>query len=312
MEKTIAEQMGPLVFGTLPMGHLQAGMTPDEGGRLIAHALAKGIKAVDTAEMYGTYRHIKRGIEIAGKTPFIITKTHAADKRGAREHLERALSEMGVERLDVANVHGARLEDPIGDRSEVIEEILKMKSEGKIGRLGLSTHRIAVAEKALQHPEIEIIHPLINKSGLGIIDGPPQRMADAISALAKAGRTIYAMKALAGGNLIANALENINHVRSLPGIHAVAIGMLSETEINANAELFLKNTADPAQWATLSGRKRKLAIMKNFCTGCGTCVETCSDNALTIENGVATVDEQKCVLCGYCAAACPAFLLRVI
>ena len=35
-------RINPLVYGTLPLGPLQAGLTPEEGGRLIRHALERG------------------------------------------------------------------------------------------------------------------------------------------------------------------------------------------------------------------------------------------------------------------------------
>ncbi len=41
------------------------------------------------------------------------------------------------------------------------------------------------------------------------------------------------------------------------------------------------------------------------CTGCGTCLESCPYEAITLENGVARVGE-ACVLCGICADNCGA------
>lgn len=303
---------GPLVFGTLPMGPLQAGMSPEEGGVLIARALARGVRTVDTAEMYGTYAHIRRGMEVSGVRPTIITKTHAPTASEARTHLEKALRELKVERVDVLNVHGARLEDPLNERSEVIAEILKMIDEGKAGRLGLSTHRYKVVEMAAKCAEIEVIHPLINKSGLGIIDGGAAEMSAAIKTASDAGKTIYAMKALGGGNLISEAFESLAFVRSLPGVDSVALGMLSAREVDANVEYFLHGRADKEEWKALSGRKRKLVVMEKFCTGCGTCVDACSSMALELKDGHVSVDSQRCVLCGYCAPVCPAFLLRIV
>lgn len=304
--------LGPLVFGTLPMGPLQAGLSPVEGGALIAAALRAGVKAVDTAELYGTYGHIRYALEESGLKPLIITKSHAPTGKEARLHFERALREMGVERLDVANVHGARLLDPFTERDEVFAEILKMKDEGKVGAVGLSTHRVAVAKKAADVAELEVVHPLINRTGLGIIDGTADDMAAAMKLLGEAGKTVYAMKALAGGNLIGDALASIAYVRGLPGVHSVALGMLSLEEVTANTALFFKNEADPSDWERLSTRRRKLTVMDKFCTGCESCLPSCTNDALHMENGVAAVNADKCVLCGYCAPACPNFLLRII
>ncbi len=45
------------------------------------------------------------------------------------------------------------------------------------------------------------------------------------------------------------------------------------------------------------------------CLGFGTCVSVCKFDAIKIENGVAVVDEEKCVNCGKCKEACPKALI---
>lgn len=301
-----------LVYGTLPMGLLQAGLSTGEGGRLIRHALELGITILDTAELYGTYSHIRAGVEGYYGPLTVVSKTHALDAATARSHVERGLRELGREQIDIIHCHAARVADPFVERADVIAELVKMKGEGKIGHVGLSTHYISAVRKASTHPEIEVVHPLINRTGMGIIDGTAVEMADAIAACAASGTGIYAMKALAGGNLISSARESIRYVLDLPGVHAVALGMLSMEEIDANVRLFSTGETDPAAWTQLEARKRHLRIMDRFCTGCGKCVSACVNGALSLMDSKAVVDDGSCVLCGYCGAACPEFIIRVV
>jgi len=302
----------PLVFGTLPLGPLQAGLSPGEGGRLIRHALELGVNMLDTAALYDTYPHVRSGLQGFRGDVRIVTKTHAADGVTARGHVEKALRELGRERLDIVHIHGARIADPFTERREVLDVLLEMKAEGKISHVGLSSHYISAIRTAADHPEIEVIHPLINRTGMGILDGTAAEMAGAIAACAEAGKGVYAMKALAGGNLISSARQSIRYVLGLPGVHALAVGMLSMPEIVANLALVTGGIEDDEAWQALEKGRRRLRVMEAFCKGCGDCVPACTAEALALQDGKARVDEEKCILCGYCAAACPDFIIRVV
>lgn len=302
----------PLVFGTLPLGPLQASLAPAEGGRLIRYALEQGVTLLDTAELYGTYPHIRAALEGYRGEVAIATKTHAVTAAEARAHVEKALRELGRERLEIVHLHGARLADPFVERAEVLEALLELREAGRIGQVGLSTHYIAAVRKAAAHPEVAVIHPLINRHGMGILDGGAEEMAAAIAEAARAGKGVYAMKALAGGNLIGEARASLAYVLGLEGVAAVAVGMLSTEEIEANLALCAGAPAQEALWRKLEGRKRRLRIMERFCKGCGACVPACPGGALSVVDGRVRLDEGHCVLCGYCAAACPEFIIRVI
>jgi aryl-alcohol dehydrogenase-like predicted oxidoreductase len=305
-------RISSLVYGTLPLGYLQAGLSPEEGGKLIRYALERGVTAIDTATLYETYAHVREGLKGFNGDVTVITKSHAADPESARSHVERGLKELGCERLDIVHVHAARIADPFVERAAVIEEMLKMKEEGKIAHVGLSTHYISAVRKAALHQEIEVVHPLINRTGMGILDGTADEMAEAIKLCSDSGTGVYAMKALAGGNLISEARSSFAYVLALQGVHGVAVGMLSEKEIDANIALFSGIAPDEECWKELESRKRRLAIMKNFCKGCGNCVDACINGALRMEDGKPVVDETACVLCGYCGAECPEFIIRVV
>jgi len=316
MKKVLLGKTGleifPLVFGTLPLGPLQAGLSPEEGGRLIRHALENGVNFLDTAELYGTYGHIREGLRGFQGRVVIAGKTHAPEPGKARKHIEKALKELAVETLDIVHLHAARLVEPFVERRAVWEELKKMKREGKIQHLGISSHRIAVIAAAAENPEVEVVHPLFNQTGMGIIDGNAGQMAEAIDLCARAGKGVYAMKALAGGNLISEARSSLRYVWGHEAVHAVAVGMLSTLEIDANIAFFSSGFQDEAIWRELEKRKRHLKIMERFCSGCGSCVPACTNDALFLEGGKAKLRSENCILCGYCAAACPEFLIRVV
>ena len=41
------------------------------------------------------------------------------------------------------------------------------------------------------------------------------------------------------------------------------------------------------------------------CDGCGTCVESCPTNVITIQESKAIISEEECVDCAACVDECP-------
>ena len=48
------------------------------------------------------------------------------------------------------------------------------------------------------------------------------------------------------------------------------------------------------------------------CLGFGTCAQKCQYGAITIQNGIAVIDEEKCGGCGECEAICPKKIIKII
>lgn len=61
--------------------------------------------------------------------------------------------------------------------------------------------------------------------------------------------------------------------------------------------------------ASMAGGDKMCA---NGCIGLGTCVAACPFGAISVEDGVASVDYHKCEGCGVCVAACPKHIIELI
>lgn len=46
------------------------------------------------------------------------------------------------------------------------------------------------------------------------------------------------------------------------------------------------------------------------CSECGACLETCRENAISIENGHPVIDDSRCLSCGQCIPVCPTGSLK--
>lgn len=276
----------------------------------MASALERGINFVDSAKLYGTYKHIGKAMKLTGNNAIVIAgKSYASEKNAMTEDIHAALREIGREYIDIFLLHEQESIYTLRGHGAAIEALVAAKRAGKIRALGISTHFVAAVKSAALLPEIDVIHPLINQFGIGIRDGTAKDMLQAISFAAECGKGIYAMKALAGGHLVKTAQQSMQWALAQNDFASIAVGMQSLKEIEANCRLFSGMPATE-YFAQAKQENRRLRI-HNWCRGCGACVERCRSNALKIVDGKATVDEQSCLLCGYCAEVCEDFCIKV-
>jgi len=300
-----------LCFGSLTIGPLQANLGLDEGAAVIKAAFDMGVNFIDTAELYGTYAYIREAVKGRRGDIIISTKCYAYTKDGAEKSLKKAMDELGTDYIDIFSLHEQENEYTLEGHREAMEYFIKAKEKGYIRSFGISTHAIAAVKASLKYNEIEVLHPIVNKRGLGIIDGNINKMLSAIAKAREAGKGIFSMKPLGGGNMLKDSKDCFDFVLSNEDLHSIAVGMQSIEEVTNNVMVFEGKKVPEDISCRLKDKKRKLLI-DFWCSGCGSCCKKCAQKALKIEKGKAVVDPEKCVLCGYCSAYCPEFCIKVI
>lgn len=303
-----------LCFGVLPMGPNQFGLMPEEGGELIACAVRGGVNFLDTAQSYRTYPHIKNALDRLGDEAegvIISTKSAAASYEDMEKAVMEAREALGRDVLDIFLLHAARVDRSVfRARAGALECLVDMKAKGLVRAVGISTHSVDVVRAATDIEEIDIVFPIINKIGMGILHGTKEDMEQAIKEASERGKGLFAMKALAGGNLLTSREEAFAYVRSVRGISSVAVGMVQMDEVEMNLRIF--NGEPVPQELSERTMKTKHLLVQPFCIGCGSCVKTCPNSAMTLVDGKARNDRAKCILCGYCAPVCPQFAIRLV
>lgn len=206
-------------FGTWAIGggDWQFGWGPQDDADSIAsihRAIELGINWIDTAAVYGlghSEEIVGRALKTApaspsGAKPYIFTKcsmiwdetrTIARSMKQIRREVEESLKRLGVEAIDLYQVHW-----PIPD--EEIEEgwatMAELKREGKVRWIGVSNYSVAQMERAraiapitsLQPPysminravETEIL-PYCAEHGIGVINYAPMHSGLLTGAMTK-------------------------------------------------------------------------------------------------------------------------------
>jgi aryl-alcohol dehydrogenase-like predicted oxidoreductase len=156
----------------------------DDSVTAIRHAVSRGINWIDTAAVYGlghSEEVVARALRDipAGERPFVFTKCglvwdendretpprRVGDPRSIRREIEQSLRRLGVERIDLYQMHwppddGTPIEDYWG-------ALLELKAEGKARAVGLSNHSAGQLERAERVGHVDTLQPpfsLINRA----------------------------------------------------------------------------------------------------------------------------------------------------
>jgi len=129
-----------MTFGAIALNWL----TQEGANQMVEHVLDAGVNHFDVAPTYGD-AELKLGPKLRQHRDeiFLGCKTQARDYEGAREKLERSLDRLGVDQIDLYQVHGLEYEhelDEITDDDGALAAFRDAKDEGLIEHIGLTSH----------------------------------------------------------------------------------------------------------------------------------------------------------------------------
>ena len=303
-----------LCYGSLILGPLQADLSPKEGAKTVRRALELGVNFIDTAKTYKTHEHVRLGMD-GFKDTVIATKSPVKTAIEMRADVETCLRELDRETIDIFHLHFVRSTEDMRLREDALNVLVQCKEAGMIRAIGISSHGIQGAACALEYNEIDVVFPLLNRKGLGLLDGSPEDLIDVIKELRADNRGLYDMKPLGGGHLIDDIPAAIKYLRDLDLFASISAGLKTPEEAEVMVGVFNHDNAAVERALEMGkdrAKRKELIIYEFMCEKCGACVEACGQGALTLGEKKAEVDPELCILCGYCAAECPKFAIRVI
>jgi diketogulonate reductase-like aldo/keto reductase len=140
--------------------------------RAVQTALEAGYDHIDTADMYGNHRAIRRALQdFDPEEIFITSKIWRSDLRhdDVLAMGDRALSELGVDYLDLLLIHWPNDSVPV---EETLGAMAALVEQGKVRSIGVSNFMIHHLEEALAVTEAPIavnqvkFHPYHNQRDL--------------------------------------------------------------------------------------------------------------------------------------------------
>lgn len=172
--------------------------------------------------------------------------------------------------------------------------------------LGFASKKFAI-EQDPRIPAVRAVLPGANCGGCGYPG------CDACAAAIVAGEAAI-NACTVGGASVANKVAEVLGVEAVPVKEEkekrVAFVKCSGSSPNRKARAQYPDAASCSEAAATGvGESKDCAY---GCLGNGDCVKACKFDAISVVDGVAVVDEEKCVACGACVKACPKAIIEIV
>lgn len=298
-------------FGALPMQRVPV----ETAAALLKKAYDAGIRYYDTARDYtDSEEKIGYALSDVRENIYIATKTSAKTAEGFRKDLETSLHNLKTDYIDIYQFHNPPFCPKPGDGSGLYEAMQEAREQGKIRFIGITNHRMSVAEEAVESGLYDTLQFPFNYLS-----------TERELALAKSCKQnevgFIAMKGLSGG-LLTNSAAIYAWMLSYENVLPIW-GVQKEEELDE----FLSYADNPPELTeelrTVIERDQG-ELSGSFCRACGYCmpcpagieINTCARMSLLLrrmppagfltEEGQAKMKKiEDCTHCGGCKAKCP-------
>lgn len=240
-----------LGFGTVKLGRNEGVKYPEaftlpedrEAQALLHLARDLGINLVDTAPAYGNSEErlgkllkgqrqhwiicSKSGEEfINGESQFDFSAQHTIDS------VERSLKRLNTDYLDMVLIHSDGNDLEILQNTPALETLEKLKQQGKIRAIGMSTKTVEGGLLAARHSDVVMVTYNLKE----------QQEREVLDFCQQHNKGVLVKKALCSGHLPATSTnddpvaQSLQFVLQHPGVSSAIIGTISPKNLRHNAE----------------------------------------------------------------------------
>jgi predicted aldo/keto reductase-like oxidoreductase len=302
-------------FGGIPIQRLDE----DQAVEMVRHAVEQGVDFIDTSRAYTTSEErIGKALKLTDKKVILASKSFRRKSEDVKADLEKSLSELQVERIDLYQCHFVSTQEDyqrVVQSKGALDALIKAKDEGLIGHIGITSHSLEILEQALNEDlfdTIMVCFSFLEPAAKELII--PKALEKNIG--------VIAMKSFSGGVINDPALA-LKWALSHPGV-VIIPGVEDTSLFNQNWSIFtsgnyMLTTAEKKQIESIRKRYDKV-----FCRRCDYC-QPCSEEIpisiiLHVRNVIKRMGKEaingaflspalsaarKCSACGECLERCP-------
>lgn len=238
-------------FGAWQIGGSWGEVSEADGRAALNAALDAGMTFIDTADVYGDGRSERIIAEVlkarGGPRPMVATKAgrrldpHVAGgytKANLEGFIDRSLQNLGVERLDLVQLHCPPAE--VYYHPELFEGLEELKRAGKIAHYGVSVENVEQALKAIEYPgvvSVQIIFNMFRQRPAGLFFQEAKRRKVAVIARVPLASGLLSGKITASTQFAAEDHRNFNRHGEAFDVGETFAGVPLETGLQAVEEV---------------------------------------------------------------------------
>lgn len=210
---------------------------------LLRRGIDEGVTFLDLADLYGSHPFIKDVLRGLPRDKFVMLSKIWPRKEdwvtpsgGAKQEVERFLSELGTDRLDVCLIHCMLNDQWPTEYERIRDELSELKDKGTVGAVGVSCHDFGALKVAAEHPWVDVIFARINYKGGAeySCDAPVEELSAVLKQARANGKAVVGMKIFGAGKLVEPEQKDtsLKFVFENELVDAVTIGMMNPEEVN--------------------------------------------------------------------------------
>lgn len=207
---------------------------------LLRYEYDQGVRLFDCADLYGTHPYVGRALKGKPRESFqIVTKlwyrkggVPDEDKLAAETCVQRFLKELGLEYLDLVQLHCLTEAKWPEQMRQHMDALATLKTRGLIRAHGVSCHSLEALKAAAAETWVDVIHARINPFNAKM-DGPPEQVLPVLKQARAAGKGVIGIKINGEGTLTPEQLaESIRFALSCGGVDAMLAGFETNEQVD--------------------------------------------------------------------------------
>ncbi len=215
---------------------------------LVRHCYEKGIRFMDTADMYGTHEFVGAALqELPREKMTILSKVMVYIQRGWYEtepfekSLDRFRKALQTDYIDILLLHAVVLENWTDEYKYYMDALSEAKQQGIIKAVGVSCHSAGALKLASEHPWVEVIMAQINHKGPRM-EGPPEVIMPILEKAHHNGKGLIAMKVFGCGQLVKEEEReaSLQYVLHSGNLDCLTLGMENTAQVDDNIERVMR------------------------------------------------------------------------